>query len=103
MNRENVLVGVALAVAAIVGALVSRHVRDGGSFIWTYAAGMIGISVWAWQSRSSAMSLAMASLYFDVVYNVAWFMTLVAMGERMKPVHGVGAALLLGGLALLSL
>lgn len=49
------------------------------------------------------MSLTMASLFFDVVYNCAWFLTLIAMGETIKPIHGVGAALLLAGLALLSL
>lgn len=99
--REYLFVSLALMLSATAGAVVSRYVRDGSSVLWTYAVAVVSVSVWAWQSKYSKMSLTTASLLFDFVYNVTWFVTLVALGETIKPVHGVGAAFLIIGLVLL--
>lgn len=51
--REYVIMGVALAVSAVLGAVISRYVRDGGSIVFTYVVGVLSITVWAMAFQES--------------------------------------------------
>jgi uncharacterized membrane protein len=47
------------------------------------------------------MELALAAVFFDLIYNAAWFLALVYFGQSMNRVQAIGIVLVVVGLAFL--
>ena len=99
---ELLLVGLGLILDGILGAWISTHVRAQSLAIWfTFLSGNISLLVWAYLAKFSKMTLPTASILFDCVYNFAWFLALIYLGQKMTPVQLAGIVLVTLGIALL--
>ena len=99
---ELILVAIGLILDGVLGAWISSRVRGQFFGIWAcFLSGNLSLLVWAYLTRYSKMSLPTASIAFDVLYNAAWFVMLIYLGQKMTYVQMIGIALVTLGVALL--
>lgn len=100
---EIALVAIGLILDGILGAWISFHVRDKSIAMWfTFLSGNISLCVWMYLARYSKMSLPTASIAFDLIYNAAWFIALIYLGQKMTAIQMAGISLVTIGIALMS-
>ena len=100
---EFVILAIGLAIDGALGAWISVNVRTQSIGVWvSFLTGTIAMFVWAYLSRWSKMQIVMASLFFDLVYNVSWFATIILLGASMSASKWIGVALVMAGLLLLA-
>ena len=99
---ELTVLAVILSCEGVLGAWISTQVRK-QELAWYFVllSGNLSIFVWAYLSKWSKMDLAMASVFFDVVYNGVWFAALIYFGAKLSPVQMVGVSLMVVGLGLM--
>lgn len=101
---EFTLVSIALIIDGIFGAWLSTRIRAQTlSFWFTFLSGNISILVWAYLTKYSHMKLVAASLFFDIVYNVAWMLALIYFGEHLSGFQLLGVFLVMIGIGLFSI
>lgn len=101
---EILLVSIALVCDGILGAWLSTKIRAGTISIWfVLLSGNISIMVWAYLSKFSKMQLVTASLFFDIIYNVAWMLALVYFGQHLTGYQLAGVMLVMIGIGLFSM
>lgn len=90
-----------VGVAALIGGVVSRQVKD-GSLPWWAALlpALLSGLVWAWMCKQP-VSLAWSSLVYDVVATLTYTAVFVATGDRLSPMQWGGLGLAVLGLVLL--
>jgi drug/metabolite transporter (DMT)-like permease len=92
-----------LAVVGFAGAYLSVQVRNNQchwawSLLCTFGSGMI----WIWQARDNHMTLAQASVLFEIVYGFAYFIGFLYMGQVARWQDWVGMGLSTLGLFIIS-
>ena len=88
------LCGLGLCISGAACAFLGKRVRyEHWNPLWSYVSGAGSLSCWAWLAKYSPMSLANASIIFDVVYGLAYFAALQVMGEPFTKLQALGIVL----------
>ena len=99
--------GAALGVLAIAGVLcakVSKLVRNhAANPAWLLVTTVLSSLVWMWMAKRGQMSLAYASVIYDVIYAATYFLALVYLGERPALLQWFGITLAVVGVVLAGL
>ena len=90
---------------SILGAWYSRKLKAGHNafFLLMPLNGALTGASWAVMSRLTRMSLAVASVIFDAVYNLSYFFAFLAMGESITFTQALGVACVILGMVLMSI
>lgn len=95
-----------LPILAVFGAWLSRRIKlVGGTWpaLAMMVTSLISATAWILISKHTKMSLAVATIIFDTIYGLAYFLAFLIMGEHVTPLQGVGVALAMVGMALMSI
>ena len=100
---ELILVSLGLIADGFLGAWVSTRIRAQSLVVWfALLSGNISLLVWMYLARYSHLSLPVASMIFDLLYNIAWMVGLVYLGAKVSTPQMVGIALIVVGVSLLA-
>jgi len=92
---------VSLPIFAILGAYSSWKVKFGANVLWIPLVGILPTISWIVITRYSSYSLSIAGAFYDVLYDVSYFLTLIALGESARWWQWIGVAIAMGGLGLM--
>lgn len=95
-----------LPFLGVAGAWVSRRIKLVGGMwpvISMLSVSLLSSAAWILISRYTKMSLAIATKMFDTIIGLAYFFAFIAMGEHVTPLQGLGVALAMIGVILMSL
>jgi uncharacterized membrane protein len=103
--RVDITVLVVLPFLALLGAWFSKQLKAGrnGFFFLLPLNALLTGTTWAVVTKTTAMSLAVATVIFDTTYSLSYFLAFVLMGEQVTLIQGVGVMFALVALVLLSL
>lgn len=103
--RIDITMLVVLPFLALLGAWFSKQLKSGrnGFFFLLPLNAMLTGTTWAVVTKTTKMPLSVATIIFDLTYSLSYFLAFVLMGESVTLVQGIGVALALGALVLLSL
>jgi drug/metabolite transporter (DMT)-like permease len=88
-----------LAIGGFLGAVTSVMSRRGQwHWAWILIATALSTSVWLYQTTDKSMSVAQASLLFEVVYGLSYFTGFRIMGEASRWQELLGMTLSFAGL-----
>lgn len=100
---EIALVSVGLVLDGILGAWISTKIRAQSFIVWTaLLSGNLSLFVWMYLARFSKMTLPVASVLFDIVYNISWIFALVYFGTKVTSTQMIGILLTILGVAFMS-
>jgi drug/metabolite transporter (DMT)-like permease len=97
---------VLLPFLAVAGAWFSRKIKFAGghwSITLMLVISLLSSIAWILISKYTKMSLALATIIFDAVCGLSYFLAFVAMGESVTPLQGFGVVLAMIGMVLMSL
>jgi hypothetical protein len=98
------LFSIVLIADGLYGAYVSRSVRESGwSWKWMLLSGFLAQGGWILMVKFSKVKLIYASLFYEIVYNLAWFGFLVMLGDQVTLIKKLGIGLVILGLAMVGL
>ena len=80
MNFALILMCIGCILCGSFGSYLSFKSFNGGSAWLVFISGQLSIAIWAWTTKQK-LDLTLASLLFECFYNLAWFITLIALGE----------------------
>lgn len=95
-----------LPFLAVLGAWLSRRIKlAGGSWpiAFMMVTSLVSSVAWILISKHTKMSLAVATIVFDTIYGLAYFLAFLAMGEHATATQCIGVAMAMAGMALMSL
>lgn len=92
---------ITLPLFAAVGAFTSLKVRQGSSIWWIPVVGILPTISWIIICRYTGYSLAVAGSIYDALYDLGYFITLVALGEPAVWYQWIGMALVVIGIVLM--
>lgn len=69
---------------------------------WLVASALPTCFLWLWLAPSEEDTLAFAFITTDVAANIGCLVALAVMGQRLQPIHILGAALALAGVAIMA-
>ena len=104
--RWDIIIFLVLPFVAAGGATASqvlKYKKSNKAFIALPILGLISGLLWAIVSRTTPMSLALATIVYDAIFGLSYFITFLYLGESITIIQGVGVALILLGLSVLSL
>lgn len=104
--RIDIILFATLPILAVVGAIFSKQLKVSQSNKYIFLIiGMAIISglVWSYISKYTKISLSVATVIYDLVYGLAYFFTFWALGETITLIQGVGVALAMAAIILLSI
>jgi uncharacterized membrane protein len=103
--RIDILMFILLPFLAVSGAWFSKQVKLGRDRFFPLLplnAAVTGV-LWAVITRTTKTPLTAATVIFDTVYALSYFLAFAALGEPVTLMQGFGVALALVALVLLSL
>jgi hypothetical protein len=104
--RWDILIFILLPFIAGGGAWCSKTLKyrkSNRAFIALPILGLLGGFLWAVVSRTTPMSLALATIIYDAIFGLAYFAMFLYLGETVTLIQGIGVLLILLGLGILSL
>lgn len=94
-----------LPFLAFLGAWCSRQLKSGRKwfFVSLPLNAILTGTVWATVVKFTKMPLSVATVMFDAMFSLSYFLAFVLMGESITPVQGIGVACAITGIVLMSL
>jgi drug/metabolite transporter (DMT)-like permease len=106
MKRLDIIAFLFLPLLAVIGAICSKKIKyNGGAWPIVSMLGLSFLSATSWIliSKYTKMSLAVATIVFDIIYGISYFIAFLILGEQITLIQGIGVGLALAGMALMNI